>query len=795
MAKRTPMAAKAASEKLPQAPVKISYLVLLIAYGFVTVLTPNMKALDSNGPKFLTLALLNLATFLFLFTRKDVKTHPDWYRAFFRNDIGIAYSGLMIVSLLSFFKAINVLESALHFAKIFTTFSAAFMVSILIAADKRNIRYLCAAMTLLLIYDSITVFSGVSKYLEGKLPSIGVIKSVYSNKNILASSIFVKIPFALWLMVFTRKWLRTLGISGTFVAITAILFISTRAFYLGIFVLTILIITYLIIRFIQSHDKYHLRLTGIYLILLVLSLLVYSGTERFLYPKTGDIYSVKVGARIATITDPGGGGRVDGWKRSWNVFKEEPLLGVGLGNWKIATLKEENLTSQDFTYHYKAHNDFIEITTETGIFGGLLFITIFLLVGWAFLRTLFRNSSSEWLIILFLPAFGLLCYSFDAFFNFPQDRPEIQALFVLYVGMAVAVTSLYTRESAKPTESGPIGKSGRSFSRLPMIIVYGLILIGIIFILYQNYNSLLLQRLIKEDVIRGKYTHPASLFLNGFPAIPDLNAIGEPIAAQKARYLLNEQRNDEVIALLKNDKSSPFDPMPECLIAAAYNNLKNLDSCLFYSQKAYNLKPNFFKNIALLCNVLQQKGMQKEGEAIVDKYLSNTKTNKEAWLYASSFYDKSGNTLKAASVIGAAANNFPADSAVLKQKAALDRKAMLSSHRALYDAAIGAYNTKRYADAARYYSELLIEVPGFTEALNYRANCYYALKEYVKSNLDLDLLMSSGPIASNLYNLRGVNYYKLGNTDEARKNFRIAADMGDKDGINNYARLNPPAKK
>ena len=142
---------------------------------------------------------------------------------------------------------------------------------------------------------------------------------------------------------------------------------------------------------------------------------------------------MSIGARLATITGSDGGIRFDTGKRSWHVFKEDPIFGVGLGNWKIRTFKEENSNLQDFTVFYKAHSDFIEITTVTGIFGGLFFLSIFLLTEWFLLNTLVRNVSFEEIALLFLPALGLYCHSFDAFFNFPQDRPEIQALFDLYI--------------------------------------------------------------------------------------------------------------------------------------------------------------------------------------------------------------------------------------------------------------------------------------------------------------------------------------------------------------------------
>jgi len=183
------------------------------------------------------------------------------------------------------------------------------------------------------------------------------------------------------------------------------------------------------------------------------SFLVFSATQRYLYPATSDAKARSVEARLASITDATGGGRLAGWERSWHVFREDPLLGIGTGNWRIATLKEENLTAHDFTYQNNAHNDFIEITTETGVFGGLFYVSIYILLWAFFIQLLIRKHEAEWVKLMFLPAFGILCYSFDAFFNFPQDRPEIQALFAIYIGMAVAFAFMYADEQEKQTRS------------------------------------------------------------------------------------------------------------------------------------------------------------------------------------------------------------------------------------------------------------------------------------------------------------------------------------------------------
>jgi tetratricopeptide (TPR) repeat protein len=657
------------------------------------------------------------------------------------------------------------------------------------------------------------VYSGIIKYINGNLSTISEIKSFYSNKNILASAIFVKIPFALWLTTFSRKWLKLLGVTGTLLAFTAIFFMSTRAFYIGTLSLTVLLISFYILRFYQSRDKYQLKLTGLFMTLILSAFLLFSVTQYYLYPKSKDTYNKSLVSRLATISsEMSANARLEGWIRSWHVFKEKPLLGVGLGNWKITTIKEENLSSPDYrTVLLKAHNDFIEITTETGIFGGLFFIAMFILSGWAFIRVMFKKPSPEWIMLLFLPAFGLLCYSFDAFFNFPQDRAEIQSLFALYIGMVIAFTSLYSKDHLRSSQKKAIEQTSGYESliaslpltlppaqppgiknyhfRIPLILIYGLALPMCIYILYQNFISLKLQLIVSEDVLKGTYNYPASIFLEGFPAIPNLTMHGEPIAVQKARYLINEQRNDEALSLLKNDRSSPFDYRTEFFTAFAYYNKNNFDSSLVYLKKVYEAKPYFFTNISHLCDLLQKKGQQKEEEAILNKYLSKIRSNKEALLYASAFYERSGNIKKAVSTIDSAAVYFPSDSLVLIQKSRLDQKVDIIPFQSTYDAATRAYYAKRYFEAARYYTELLTNKPDFSEAREFRADCYSMIKEFRKSNLDLDFLISKGITRPRLYNLMGVNYNNLGNKVEACKNFKIAADNGDRDGLINYSKV------
>ena len=257
-------------------PLNISAVILLIAYGYITVLTPNLYTLDSNGPKFLTLSLLNIITFAFLFTRKEVKSTPVIFSSFFSNGIGLAYTFLMIFSLLSFLNAFNKPEALLHFAKLFTTFSATYLVTVLFLLEKRSILYLSVAMTLLLAFDSVTVYSEIGKYIDGKIKDIGEIKTIYSNKNILSASLFVKLAFSLWLFITGHKWMKYLGGITSFLAMIAVFFLSTRAFYLGLILLSLILILFFAWRYLLDRKMSGLKTLGLYLVMLLLSFLIFS---------------------------------------------------------------------------------------------------------------------------------------------------------------------------------------------------------------------------------------------------------------------------------------------------------------------------------------------------------------------------------------------------------------------------------------------------------------------------------------------------------------------------------------
>jgi tetratricopeptide (TPR) repeat protein len=498
---------------------------------------------------------------------------------------------------------------------------------------------------------------------------------------------------------------------------------------------------------------------------LVISLgfISFIGALKYLYPKSyQDMYTVDFITRLKNISG-GEVGRNNAWQNSFKLIKENPILGTGTGNWKVEVLKYETPTTGAYIYQYKNHNDFIETTADTGIFGGVLFLGIFILIFANFMKAFFKakKGDEELYKWLFLPAFGLFCYFFDAFFNFPSDRPEIISFFAIFVGAGVAFSpqsQFITRLSSLVI--GHWSLVIRKALRVTFIATLLLLMIGSIYIFHLNFVSLKLQRIAKEELNAGVLRSPSDLFMNGFPAIPDINIEGEPIAVTKARYLITEEKNQEAVDLLKKDNSSPYDTRQEFFIAMAYLKMNQPDSALVYAQKVLKLKPYFSGNVSLLSSAYEMMGNLTEALKVLDDHVKlNTK------------------------------NGQPITDIIYKQQAGLAAKAGIQKNQVPFNKGMASFNSKEYNKAVQYFTEFIDKEQGVAQAFEYRSFCYFYLNKYPLSLADIERAIVLDPTKPGYLNLRGVNQHMLGNDPAACVDFQKAIEMGDKDAVNNYEKF------
>ena len=729
---------------------------VLLCYSFIAVLTPNLNTYDSNGPKFYTLAILNLVAYITILIGNQLKPRQDFHWYFFRTWTGVIYTMFLLVSLLSFFKAFNIYESILNFSKLFTIFSAAYIISNILRKDRRYLYIISISLAVLLIVDSFTVFYHLTiNFMEGKGQNTYEIKSVYSNKNIFTAAIFVKMAFVLWLLTFGKIWMKVLGGFSLLAAFIAALFLSTRSANVGIILLVITYALFLIIRYYRVNEKRKIIMLTIYLsAAIIVGFYLFSEIYKHLYSSEGGITTNFI-SKLKTIVQKsdefGYGGRTACWKRSFKLIEENPLLGVGTGNWKVEVLKYETPTTGGYTYMYKNHNDFIETTADTGIFGGMLFLGIFVMIFSNFIKAFFKAKKGEerLYIWLFLPAFGLFCYSIDAFFNFPSDRPEIVSLFAIFVGAGIAfspsIAPLNTHFSQLTSQNSPL------LTRI-LISLFLVLQLFSVYIFYLNFKSLKLQRIAQQEINAGMLSSKSEFFLNGFPAIPNINVEGEPITITKARYLEAEEKYQQVIDVLTKDNPSPYDTKREFYLARAFLKLGQPDSALVYANKVLSLKPLFTESISLISSAYEAKGDFFEAIKVLNDHQMNS--DRLSKLYTT-----------------------------------LSPWAKTKQFQEIYSNAMAAFYRHDYSNAEKYFSEIIDKEQNIAQTFEYRAFCYFYLTKYQLSLSDINRAIAFNSSIAVDFNLRGANQHLLGNNVAACADFQTAIKMGNKDAVNLYEKF------
>ncbi|MFA5248703.1 MAG: O-antigen ligase family protein [Patescibacteria group bacterium] len=118
--------------------------------------------------------------------------------------------------------------------------------------------------------------------------------------------------------------------------------------------------------------------------------------------------------------------RLISWKAAWNEFHNHPAFGVGWGNFSIIFDKDFKASFYDYsrgeTYFDRAHNNVVDISATTGLFGILCYLSIFIVLAFYLirLRRSGRISAGEFAIwsSLFIAYFVQNLAIFDSFVTY-----------------------------------------------------------------------------------------------------------------------------------------------------------------------------------------------------------------------------------------------------------------------------------------------------------------------------------------------------------------------------------------
>ncbi|MDA9886170.1 O-antigen ligase family protein [Flavobacteriaceae bacterium] len=557
---------------------------LLILY-IITGSLSNLGAIDILAPQWIYLGSINILSCLyFLFISPNALDTA--FRPLFKSVFIYIYLFYIVWNALSYFYAINPVETLINLPRLGNTFFAIVFSFFLIYNLPNKFYFISRLLLLFLMAELVAYYNDFANVYPKEGLRVIAIKGFAGNKNITAASIAFKLPFVLYLLhTIKKKFIRFGLVLVLFCGVLAVSLIEARAAILSSIIVLFSFLAFQIYLIISRHLTIKRGLLSIGLTILPYILALFVNVGITLSAKKGAITDT-VG-RIS-FTEESSNGRFNYWGDALSYVKKNPLFASGLGNWKIASISEGKEHISGYTVPYHAHNDFIHVFTETGILGGLAYLAIFGTLTFYLILLLYKKYKAQGILELqyFFLLLPLIVYGIDAGLNFPVARPLMQSSFAIFAGL---VLGLYLDTKHRNIKFEEINVNKQRF----LLSIILLFLIPGLYIHILSFNSLKKQGQLLFEFNNAKFNLTRAQLDEISHDFPNLTETAMPIKAMKARYYYLQGNKNEAFQMIDEGiKDNPQIYFGENLKAQYLLQENKIDSAYVYAKRAFEGLPN-----------------------------------------------------------------------------------------------------------------------------------------------------------------------------------------------------------
>ncbi len=286
---------------------------------------------------------------------------------------------------------------------------------------------------------------GIAQYFEiinfiGQAVTPG---ATFSNKNFASQVIVLMAPIGFYLLFKTKSLYKTyLILFGITIIILFIFYTQTRAAWLAVSVEITLILLYLwlvrkhIYTKLLWHRKKYLPVIASLIFLLIMVNITKDGWQPF--------WQV-IADKIAITTQQGGdSGRFNIWAIALQMWQDNPIIGTGLGTF-FDNMANGGYDSYNTKGTQRAHNDLVELSTELGLLGILLFSGAVISLFMSFV-SIIKTTNQQWQVeqIFYTMLMIALAGSFvNLLFSSPYQHIYPNILFVIYSALLISAQTHY----------------------------------------------------------------------------------------------------------------------------------------------------------------------------------------------------------------------------------------------------------------------------------------------------------------------------------------------------------------
>ena len=275
----------------------------------------------------------------------------------------------------------------------------------------------------------------------------GGVFGLLGNVNYFAEYLILSLSLLVGLIISKHKKFNFyfLLIAGIIIG-TAVIITFTRSSYLAMGVsISTTLLWYRKSNKKILEKKYLFRLLLSFLLILVIILIFISVARPVIQGKT-PLTFLKSRINIESITSGHSAlRRLATWKFTMMIIKDYPLIGTGLGTYIFNTFKYQadffaignNRDIYPHGFAAQAHNEYLQLWSELGIIGLLLFLSIAFLFYKNILKTIKGIKEEEKAVVIGLTG-GITAILVDAIFGFPLHLPASFSLFWIFLGLTNA---------------------------------------------------------------------------------------------------------------------------------------------------------------------------------------------------------------------------------------------------------------------------------------------------------------------------------------------------------------------
>ncbi len=343
--------------------------------------------------------------------------------------LAISFLGFLVMNFVAVSNAINPIESWGTITRYLLMFS--FLIAMLYLLHTKVVSASQLIQSVILfgaVAGVITLFNLLQALASGEFfTDIYTVKGNFAHKNLLSSALMLALPFVIMGASVLNGFWKKGSLVLAFLLVIEIFVLRTRGVWLSVFIATFTTTTlfFILRKKAVSNTRFPFKLVGLgagIAVILLVGLFSASGVQESVSDTTN------LDKRLIF------------WENSMEMVKENPVTGVGPGNWKINFPKyglgglDYNVV-QGITHVQRPHNDYLWVLTESGILGFVFFIGIFVCAFWRVAGNFKKIASKEDMAIDLAISFGLLSYLVFSITDFPLERTSHNFLIMALIAL------------------------------------------------------------------------------------------------------------------------------------------------------------------------------------------------------------------------------------------------------------------------------------------------------------------------------------------------------------------------